>query len=154
MTIKIDYLSKANDKITANTVLFVDDKYNINNIQKHVTNSDFDYIKDLLKNSDLKKNILVFEINSKKKIFFISIKKNLKNVEIENLGAEFYNRINYGKKSEYFINSVGIIEKRENFIGHFLHGVKLKSYEFKKYKTKNDQRIIEIKVVGKHKHPR
>ena len=59
MTIKIDYLSKANDKITANTVLFVDDKYNINNIQKHVTNSDFDYIKDLLKNSDLKKNILV-----------------------------------------------------------------------------------------------
>ena len=80
MTIKIDYLSKANDKITANTVLFVDDKYNINNIKKHVTNSDFDYIKDLLKNSDLKKNILVFEINSKKKIVLISIKKNLKNV--------------------------------------------------------------------------
>ena len=45
MTIKIDYLSKANDKITANTVLFVDDKYNINNIKKHVTNSDFAYIK-------------------------------------------------------------------------------------------------------------
>tara|TARA_B100002051_G_scaffold276375_1_gene324180 strand:- start:3659 stop:5113 length:1455 start_codon:yes stop_codon:yes gene_type:complete len=151
MTIKIDYLSKANDKITANTVLFVDDKFNINNIKKHVTNSDFAYIKDLLKNSDLKKNILVFEVNSKKKIVLISIKKNLKNVEIENLGAEFYNRINYGKKSAYFINSVGIIEKRENFIGHFLHGVKLKSYEFKKYKTKNDQRIIEIKVVGKHK---
>ena len=29
--------------------------------------------------------------------------------------------------------------KIENFVGHFLHGVKLKSYEFKKYKTKKDK---------------
>ena len=32
----------------------------------------------LLKTSDLKKNIFVFEVNSKKKIILISIKKNLK----------------------------------------------------------------------------
>ena len=38
-------------------------------------------------------------------------------------------------------------------MGHFLHGVKLKSYEFKKYKTKKDTRVISIKVFGKKNKP-
>ena len=45
-----------------------------------------------------KKNILIFEINSKKKIILISIKNNLKNSDIENLGAEFHRNINKWKK--------------------------------------------------------
>ena len=36
-----------------------------------------------------------------------------------------------------------------NFIGHFLHGLKLKSYEFKRYKSKKDSRLITINVFGK-----
>ena len=39
------------------------------------------------------------------------------------------------------------LEKYKNFIGHFLHGLKLKSYEFKKYKTKKDTRVISINVL-------
>ena len=35
------------------------------------------------------------------------------------------------------------------FIGHFLHGLKLKSYEFKRYKSKKDSRLISINVYGK-----
>ena len=31
--------------------------------------------------------------------------------------------------------------KYDNFLGHFLHGLKLKSYEFKKYKSKKDIRV-------------
>ena len=85
------------------------------------------------------KNILVFEINSKKKIILVSIKKDLKNFGAENLGAELYNRINHGKKSDYIIISDSLSGKFDNFIGHFLHGIKLKSYEFKKYKTKKKQ---------------
>ena len=107
----------------------------------------------MLKTSDLKKNIFVFEVNSKKKIFLISIKKDLKNFDIENLGAEFYARINYGKKSEYFINTDSIITKNENLIGHFLHGLKLKSYEFNKYKTKKEIRLISINVLGNKNKP-
>ena len=36
-----------------------------------------------------------------------------------------------------------------NFLGHFLHGLKLKSYEFKRYKSKKDTRLISINVYGK-----
>ena len=64
-----------------------------------------------MKTSDLKKSIFVFEINSKKKIILISIKKELKSFDIENLGAEFYSYINYGKNSEYFVNSDSIASK-------------------------------------------
>ena len=84
----------------------------------------------------------------KKKIVLISIKRDLKNFDVENLGAEFYGHINYGKNSEYFINTDSISGKHENFIGYFLHGLKLKSYEFTKYKTKKETRIISINTFG------
>ena len=153
MTIKINYSKKANTKILSNTVLFVNDKFNTAHLKKYITNSEFSYINDLLKTSDLKKNIFVFEVNSKKKIILISIKKDLKNFDIENLGAEFYGRVNYGKSSEYFINSDSLVGKSENFIGHFLHGLKLKSYKFNKYKTKKETRVISVNISGNKNKP-
>jgi leucyl aminopeptidase len=153
MPIKINYLKKSNIQSLINLVLFCDEKFNTNSLKKHLSNSEIDYINDLLKTSDLKKNLFVFELSSKKKIVLISIKSNSKNSDIENLGAEFYGRINYGKNSEYFINSDSVIGKQENFIGHFLHGVKLKSYEFKKYKTKKESRNISINIFGSKNKP-
>ena len=67
MTIKINYSNKAVSKSSANLVLFADEKYSINGLKKHLSISDFSYVSDLLKTSDLKKNMLVFEVNSKKK---------------------------------------------------------------------------------------
>ena len=69
-------------------------------------------------------------MNSKKKIVLISIKNNFKTSEIEKLGGELHGLINQGKNSEYFIDADTAISKNENFISHFLHGLKLKSYEF------------------------
>ena len=153
MSIKIIYSKKLNEKSSSNLVLFAREKFNINSLKKHLSNSEFSYINDLLKTSDLKKNMFVFEVNSKKKIILISIKKDLKNFDIENLGAEFYGRINYGKNSEYFVNSDSIITKHENFLGLFLHGLKLKSYEFNKYKTKKETRILSINIFGNKNKP-
>ena len=34
-------------------------------------------------------------------------------------------------------------------MGLFLHGLKLKSYEFKKYKSKKNTKFISINVIGK-----
>jgi leucyl aminopeptidase len=153
MSIKINYSKKVTGKMSGNLVLFADDKFNTNGLKKHLSNSEFSYIHDLLRSSDLKKNLFVFEVNSKKKIVLISIKKNLKNFDIENLGAELYGRINYGKNSEYLVNSDSIVGKYENFIGHFLHGLKLKSYEFNKYKTKKRIRLISINVLGSKNKP-
>ena len=153
MSIKINYLKKKNLKTSSNLVLFSNEKFNINSLKKHLSSSEFSYINDLLKTNDLKKNMFVFEVNSKKKIVLISIKKDLKSFDIENLGGEFYGRINYGKNSEYFVNSDSVIDKQENFIGHFLHGLKLKSYEFKKYKTKKEVRNISINIFGNKNKP-
>ena len=123
MSIKINYLNKASSKSSSNFVLFASENFNINSLKKNLSDPEFSYINDLLKTSDLKKNMLIFEVNSKKKIVLISIKKDLKSFDIENLGAEFYGRINYGKNSEYFINFDSIVGKNENFKGHFLHGL-------------------------------
>ena len=153
MTININYKKNNTNKISSNLVLFSNDNFDTKGLNRYLSKSEFSYISDLLKTSDLKKNMFVFEVNSKKKIILISIKKNLKTSDIENLGAEFYGRINYGKNSEYFINSDSIPRKLDDFISHFLHGLKLKSYEFKKYKTKKDTRIIFVNVVGNKNKP-
>ena len=153
MSVKINYPKNTKNNISHNLVLFSDGKFKINNLKKYLKDSEFSYITDLLKTSDLEKNLLVFEITSKKKIVLISIKNNLKTSDIENLGAEFYGRINYGKNSEYFIISDSIESKDKSFLGHFLHGLKLKSYEFKKYKSKKDQRIISVNIIGNKNKP-
>ena len=121
MSIKINYKNNTSKNPSNNLVLFVDEKFNINPLKKHLSNFEFSYISDLLKTSDLNKNVFIFELNSKKKIVLISIKKNIKTSDIENLGAEFYGRVNCGKNSEYLINSDTIISKDKSFTGHFLH---------------------------------
>ena len=153
MSIKINYKNSTLKNYSNNLVLFADEKFNINSIKKHVSTPEFKYIKDLLKTSDLNKNLFIFELNSKKKIVLISIKKNTKISDIENLGAEFYGRVNYGKNNEYSMNSDNIASKNKNFLGHFLHGIKLKSYEFNKYKSKKNTRLITINVFGSRNKP-
>ena len=88
-------------------------------MNKYLSKSEFSYVSDLLKTSDLKKNILVFEISSKKKIILVSIKTNRKSLDAENLGAEFFGRINIGKKSEYKIISDSITSNQKEFFRAF-----------------------------------
>ena len=126
----------------------MDDKFSSKPLKKYISSQEFSYISDLLKTVDTNKNLFVFELSSKKKIILVSIKKNIKSSDIENLGAEFYSRVNYGKNCEYYINSDSIVSNKENFIGHFIHGLKLKSYEFNKYKSKKETRLISINVEG------
>ena len=152
MSIKLNYLKKTSNK-SSNLVLFCDEKYNTNGLKKYLSSTEFSYIGDLIKTIDIKKNLFVFEVNSKKRIVLVSIKKNLKSFDIENLGAEFYKKINYGKNSEYLIISDSVNGNNDNFLGYFLHGLKLKSYEFKKYKTKKDTRTILINVTGSKNKP-
>ena len=148
MSIRINYLEKPANKAFESLVLFVDTNFNVNSLKKIISNSDFSYISDLLKNSDLKKNILVFKINSKKTIYLVSIKKDLKITDIESLGAKFHDYIEYEKKNDYFINIDSINNKIENLAAYFLHGLKLKSYEFNIYKSKKNKRLIFINVIG------
>ncbi len=148
MTIQINYKNKGFKNPSANLILFVDENFKINSIKSYISKGEFSYISDLLKKSDLKKNLLFFEINSKKTIFLISLKKNLKTSDVENLGAKFYGYINNDNKNDYFINSDTINSKINNFLAYFLHGLKLKSYDFNIYKSKKKKKIINVIIIG------
>ena len=128
MPIKINYSNKTDSEPSANLVLFSNEKFNINGLKKYLSNSEFSYINDLLKTSDLKKNLFVFEVNSKKKIVLISIKNNLKTSDVENLGAEFYNYIKNNSFKDLSIITESVKSKPgKDFVGRFMHGLKLKS---------------------------
>ena len=148
MTVKINYRNISFKKISHNLVLFTDDQFSLSPLKKYISKLEYFYVNDLLKTSDLKKNLLIFELNSKKKIILVSVKKDITFSNVESLGAEFYKSVNYSKNSEYFINFDSFSGKLKNFIGYFLHGLKLKSYEFTKYKSKNKTRLITLNVIG------
>ena len=148
MTVQINYKSSRSKKDLPNLVLFVDEKFNIAGLKKNISKSEFLYISDLLKTSDLKKDLLFFKINSKKTIFLVSIKKDIKTSDIESLGAKFHSYIDYDKRNDYFVNSDTINNKIKNFAGYFLHGLKLKSYEFNIYKSKKNKKTVFINVIG------
>ena len=44
----------------------------------------------------------------------------------------------------YNLNSDTFSNKLKNIVGYFLHGLKLKSYSFEKYKTKKNKKNISI----------
>ena len=142
MPIQINYKNSSLKTNIGNLILFVDENFNISALKKYVSSTEFSYISDLLKTSDLKKDLLFFEINSKKIIFLASIKKDIKISDIENLGAKFHGYINYDKNKEYFVNSDTVNSKIKNFVGYFLHGLKLKSYEFNIYKSKKIKNLF------------
>ena len=75
MSVKINYKSSSAKKKITNSILFVDEKYNITKIKKYISSPEYSFLADLIKTKDLKKSIITFDINSKRKIVLISIKK-------------------------------------------------------------------------------
>ena len=71
MTIKINYTKKKPNKSSSNQVLFVDEKFNISNLKKYISHSEYSIISELIKGKDLQKKIIHFDINSKRKIILI-----------------------------------------------------------------------------------
>ena len=150
MSIKINYKNSPS-KTSSNLVLFVDEKFNVLSLKKHISSSEYSFINDLIKTKDYKKKILTFDISSKRKIILVSSKKNSTGSIVENLGAKFYDLFKDSKLKDFNINSNTCSDLTKNFIGYFLHGLKLKSYTFEKYKTKKNNKNILITVFGKNK---
>jgi len=150
MNIRINFKNRVFNKSSGNLILFVDEKFNISSLKNHISISEYTYIFDLLKTKDLKKKIITFEINSRKKIILVSVNKNSSNFDAQNLGAKCYVILSESKVAENNVNSETINNKSKNLIGHFLHGMSLKSYNFEKYKTKKDKKDITINVIGKN----
>ena len=149
MSIKINYSNYSKDKTTNAYTLFTKENFNTKYIVTFFSNSEIAYIQNILKKRDLKKNILSFDLNSKTKIILIDIKNNLELSDIEYMGAEFFTFIKSNNIKELSINPLSIQSKPENdFIGRFLHGFKLKAYEFNVYKAKKNKNEILINILG------
>ena len=56
MTISINYKNSPSKKNPSNLVLFIDEKFNISNIRKHISGPEYSFISDMLKKKSLKKN--------------------------------------------------------------------------------------------------
>ncbi len=151
MSVKINYKNSLPKINSSNLVLFTDENFNISSLKKYISHSEQSYISDLLKTKDVKRKILFFDINSKRKIILISLKKNLKSSDLENLGASFYDQFKNFKQNQYHLVSDTSPNHLRNASGYFLHGLKLKSYSFEKYKTKQKNKNISIIVSGKNR---
>ena len=150
MSLLLNYKNVVSNKNGANIIYLVDEKFNISNLKKFISNSHYSFLTDLLKTSDIKREILNFEMNSKKTIILVSLKKVLSKSGAEKLGAKLYSYIKQKTKSEYLIDTNPLPLKYRDLLGHFLHGIKLKSYTFDKYKSKKEKKKISITLVGKN----
>ena len=153
MSVQITYKNKISNKNAHNLVLFVDEKYSISSLKKHISITDYNVISDLIKNKDTKKKIIAFDISSKKKIILVSIKKNIISSDVENLGAIFYDQFKESKINIFILNSETLSNQQKNLAGYFVHGLKLKSYIFEKYKTKKNKNNISLIIIGKNQLP-
>ena len=151
MTVQVLYKNKAKSTNTGVIALFTEDKFQINNLETFLLKNEAAYVKKLLKNrKETKEKIISFNINEKNTLILISSKKDSKESDIENLGAEFYSFIKKNSFKNITVISESAQSKPEkNFIGHFIHGFKLKSYEFNIYKSKKIKNNITINLIGK-----
>ena len=90
---------------------------------------------DLIKTKVTQDKIIFYNLSSKKRIILVYLKKNDEISDLERLGSNFYDLIKNTKENKYFLFKDFLLDQQRYFIGHFLHGLKLKSYFFEKYNT-------------------
>ena len=150
MYTKISFKNSKYKKNLKNSVFFVNEKFQIELLKKFFSNNEYLYFKEILKSKDLKKRLISFDLNSKNRIILISVKTKIKNYEIETLGANFFEFIKSNNILETnIIDNVVDLKIKYDFINRFIHGLKLKSYSFNIYKSKNIKKTISINVLGK-----
>ena len=107
MTVQVLYKNKVKSSNSSVIALFAEDKFQIKNGRDFLSKNETSYVEKILKNrKNTKENIISLNINEKTTLILISLKKDLKGCDVENLGAEFYN---FTKKNLF--NDVSIITK-------------------------------------------
>ena len=157
MSIKFNFLNGKSLINAKNLALFSDENFQILNI-KSLGLSNQSLIRDLVQNNkDKKKEILHLNLNKKQNLLVIKLKKNQFSIENEKLGAKFYDFIKLNLIENLTFIEQNFIERslNKNFIDEFFHGIGLKSYQFKKYKSKKDSKNtkdLKINIINKGKN--
>ncbi len=151
MSVQVFYKNKAKLSDLGVVALFANEKFEIKNIRSFFSKNEALLIEKISKKkNNTKENIISFNINDKTTIILISIKKNLKRSDVETLGAQLYNFIKKDGIKNLSVFSESISNKPgKDFISRFIHGLRLKSYEFNIYKSKKIKNNITINLIGK-----
>ena len=72
MSIKINYKNNLSKNNSGKFIFFVDEKYTLISLKKNLIKSEYEFMRDIMSSHDLTKNIISFDLNSKKRIFLIS----------------------------------------------------------------------------------
>ena len=151
MTIKYNYLNKLNLKKTRNLGLFCDENFNILSHAKLALANQRLITNIIRNNKNLKRNILKINLSDKQNLILVKLKKNQKSIDNEKIGAEFYDFVKSNSIFEltFIDKNFTDHELKQLFIEEFLHGIELKSYEFKKYKSKKEVENFKINIFSK-----
>ncbi len=151
MTVQVINKNRAKSSNPGVIALFTEDKFQMDNTRDFLSKNEVSYVQKILKNKKKnKENIISLNISEKTTLILISLKKDLKGSGVESLGAEFYSFIKKNLFSDVYIFAESVkIKPGKDFIGRFMHGLKLKSYEFNIYKSKKIKNIITVNLIGK-----
>ena len=151
MIIKEKYLKSAKlNNLSGSILFFANNKSEIKNINKLINSSQSNLIKKNQKNNNKKKEIFSFDISYNQKIIIYSLKNNKRSYEKN--GAKFNEFLKKDNLNKVYIfgdtiNNSNIIK----CLVEFIHGMKLKSYNFDKYLTKKKSEILNISIITKNK---
>ena len=158
MKINVKYKPVKLNKKQYNLAFFIKENIDLRVFKKIFTKNNIlftDNLVKILKNINGEKNIYDLNLDLYKKIILIKIKKDSKNSDFENLGAELFNFLKEKNIQQLFFD-LGFIVDENNFeqksVAHFFHGIKLKSYEFNIYKKNKIEKNLDIFVIGQNKN--
>ena len=150
MSVQVVYKNKAKYNNSGVVGLFCTESYKFKASKSILNTKENSYLINVLKNKTNKNNqILSINLNEKKTALIIPIKKNININELQNAGAKFYDFLKKYYISKIYIDSESfkLIEEIKLF-GNFIHGLRLKSYEFNIYKSKIKKNIIKAEILG------
>ena len=153
MYIKDNYIKSSKlSSLSGAIIMFTKDKFDLRSLSKFLTTSENNILKKNLRKADLKKNIFSFDLNHNQKIILLSLKKSKTGYNLENQGAKTFDflKIQGLHKLNILAKTLEIIDDKDP-IYDFVHGMKLKSYSFDKYKSKKETRPIIVNVIGTNK---
>ena len=153
MSIKLSIKKSYNEKMVKNYVFFTNDEFKIDALDRSVVGKFSNQIRKTINSSELKnKEFLSFNLNPSQKIILIKLKKNQSSLENEKIGAKFFNytKLNLFFSVAFFEQNIFQIKSNSKyFFDEFILGVKLKSYEFNKYRTKKIDKALLLELFIK-----
>jgi leucyl aminopeptidase len=154
MSIKISFKKNVIENKIKNYILFTNENFKIIGLEKTILSKQSNIINKTINNNKLKdKNFQSFNINPNQRIILVKLKDRVSSLENEKVGAKFYDYIKSNSiyESTFLENNISDLRRtNKRFLDEFFHGAKLKSYEFKKYKSKKKNNTFEITILSKN----